>query len=447
MNDSDDAARYGEAGEPIVSSWDEQDLGPVLDGTLVVPEPTLFTRTDGISLLYPGLIHSFHGEPESGKSLAMQWLAAQVLLDGGTVLYLDHESDGASVVARLLLFGAEAAGIRQRFHYVHPETGHGALWDRAAWEDHLARPTTFAVIDGVTDALGLFGYSQQSNDDIAAWMRLIPRSLAARTGAAVALVDHVTKDGESRGRFAIGGQAKLAGLTGAAYTVEVKRPLGRGLLGEIALRVAKDRPGYVRAHGGPMRHDRTQEVARVLVDSTGPVLTLTVQPPTGSSEEQDGGGSLFRPTTLMEKVSRLVESSTTPATFRTITGGIRGKEKDVRNACEVLVVEGWISREDGPRNSHLHRSIRAYRARQDPLSDTYEPPLDDRLPTVSPPSPGDGETTVSLSPVYRDRRRSHAPEEDPEGTTVSRRCSKHGAGLIPSVCMECRGLSERRAAS
>ena len=36
----------------------------------------LLERTDGQCLLYPGLIHSFHGEPESGKSLIMQAEAA-----------------------------------------------------------------------------------------------------------------------------------------------------------------------------------------------------------------------------------------------------------------------------------------------------------------------------------------------------------------------------------
>lgn len=79
-----------------------------------------------------------------------------------------------------------------------------------------------AVVDGVTDSLGLFGYSTKDNDDVSAWARELPRRIADRTGAAVVVVDHVTKDADSRGRFAIGWQAKLSGLTGAAYTVEVR---------------------------------------------------------------------------------------------------------------------------------------------------------------------------------------------------------------------------------
>ena len=54
-------------------------------------------------------------------------------------------------------------------------------------------------------------------------MRTVPRSLAARTAAAMVLVDHVTKDTDSWGRFAIGGQAKMAGLDGATAMREVLR--------------------------------------------------------------------------------------------------------------------------------------------------------------------------------------------------------------------------------
>ena len=122
----------------------------------------------------------------------------------------------------------------------------------------------------MTDALGIFGCSTIDNDDVAGWIRTVPKQIAARTGAAVVLIDHVTKDTSTRSRWAIGGQAKMAGLTGAAYTVEVVRPLGRGMRGEVVLRIAKDRPGAVRPHCGSFsKKDRTQEAARIVVDSTG----------------------------------------------------------------------------------------------------------------------------------------------------------------------------------
>ena len=111
----------------------------------------------------------------------------------------------------------------------------------------LSGTYALAVIDGGTDALGIFEHTRRRTTTTPArGSRRFPGLIATRTGAAVVLVDHVVKDTGTRGRWAIGGQQKMAGLTGAAYTVEVVEPLGRGIRGEVVLRVAKDRPGSVR---------------------------------------------------------------------------------------------------------------------------------------------------------------------------------------------------------
>jgi len=99
--------------------------------------------------------------------------------------------------------------------------------------------------DGVTEAMSLQGLELKDNADVAKFVVLLPRSLA-RMGGAVVLVDHVAKDRNGRGRFAIGAQHKLAGIDGAAYSIEVIRPFGRGMRGLSRLTVTKDRPGFVR---------------------------------------------------------------------------------------------------------------------------------------------------------------------------------------------------------
>ncbi|MGH3814158.1 MAG: hypothetical protein ACRDUV_17195 [Pseudonocardiaceae bacterium] len=66
-------------------------------------------------------MHWFQGEPESGKSWVAQHAAAEVLNDGGTVIYIDHESSPDAVVTRLLLLGVDRATIRARLLYVQPE--------------------------------------------------------------------------------------------------------------------------------------------------------------------------------------------------------------------------------------------------------------------------------------------------------------------------------------
>ena len=77
----------------------------------------------------------------------------------------------------------------------------------------------------------------------ALWRYLTPRSGAVAAGGEAVRVREegipadgapgLPEDGGGGGRFAMGGRARLSGLTGAAYTVEVRPPLGRGLRGEL----------------------------------------------------------------------------------------------------------------------------------------------------------------------------------------------------------------------
>ena len=47
-------------------------LADLIQGNRELLVPMLFERTDGVCLLYPGLVHNIHGESESGKSLTVQ---------------------------------------------------------------------------------------------------------------------------------------------------------------------------------------------------------------------------------------------------------------------------------------------------------------------------------------------------------------------------------------
>lgn len=358
--------------EPITASWAPIDLGPYLDGTVVPVVPSLLPRTDGVCLIYPGLTHSLHGESESGKSWVAQAEAARVLADGGRVLFVDFESDAGAIVERLRLLGADDDAVRARFSYVHPDVDPRNPNEAATFEAMLTQRFHLAVLDGVTDAVGLFGLESRDNDALTLWARILPKRIADETGAAVVMVDHVTKDADSRGRFAIGGQAKLATITGAAYTVETSQPLGRGLRGVIVLRVAKDRPGYVRGHSGRQRaSDRTQEAARIVVDSTiDDMVTVTVDPPNGDTA--DTGGT-FRPTTLMERISEALEVSTRGAlSFRQLDEVVHGKADAKRGAIRILSTEGHVTITPGPRGANLHELVKPYRQADDPLSDRFE---------------------------------------------------------------------------
>ena len=369
------------------STWSPVDLGPFLDGTYVPPTPSLLPRTDGVHLLYPGLVHSLHGESESGKSLIMQAEIVRAITAGLPVLMLDFESDPGEVTGRLLMMGATPADIRAHFTYVRPEVSPSSGPDLDAYRDTLGKSYALVVVDGMTDALSVWTNgtaSSSDNDALASFMRRFPRRLARKTGAAVVLIDHVTKDADTRGRWAIGGQAKMNALDGAAYTVEVSQVPTVGARGVLVLRVGKDRPGQVRRHCGPFRKsDRTQEAARIVVDSTGPVTVLTVDPwhDTGTDD-----GSTFRPTGVMEKVSRAVEGAGAPLSLRDLREMVSGRAEYVGQAVTALVAEGYLTRATGPRGAQLHTLTRAYRQTEDPRSDRYAGPT----PTVASGSPGTG---------------------------------------------------------
>lgn len=429
--------------EVLHATWAPADLQPVLDGTYEPEAPSLMPRDDGAFLLYPGRVHSLHGESESGKSLVAQGEAARLLQLGHDVLYIDFEADKESVTGRLLELGAppSAIGDHARFRYVFPEVDPRKFaHEREAVATLLARSYSLAVIDGVTDALGIFGQSTKDNDDITAFMRLVPRTIARKTGAAVLLIDHVSKDTENRGRFAIGGQAKMAALDGAAYIVEVAEALGRGRRGVVTLRVGKDRPGGVRAHAGSFRKlDRTQEAARVLVDSTTPDrIDMTVMAPK-HGEEGLGQAAEFRPTRLMEEVSRWVEQADEPMSTNLIVGGVGRKRETVMMALSLLVRDHFVRVETGVRKATLHSSIQPYREAQDRASDRFVPPVTPLVPTGSPLVPGTSETSGSRFPSsVGDGNHSSADEEQ----SVVPGTSREQTGHTPSdhydvACRKC----------
>lgn len=342
-------------------TWEPIDLSGVLNGTHQAPTPALVSREDGVCLGYPGLVHAISGESESMKSMLAQAESARSINFGVDVLYVDCESDSAAVVDRLLKLGAEPQQIMRHFHYVRPQLHPtGTQQERAAFHDLLGRSYGLAIIDGVTEAFAIFSVKSIDNDEVTRWGREIPRRIADQTGAAVFLIDHVTKSEEGRGRFAIGAQAKLSYLTGASYSLEVIEPGAVGRIGRIAVRIGKDRPGQVRPHAGPWRKsDRTQEIAVAVFDSTQPgTITYRLEVPRSSEERL--GSAEWQPTALMRQVSDTLQDAGKPLSFRSINAVVRGKRKTIELAITELEQLGHIRIEPGPRNAHFHHLIRPY---------------------------------------------------------------------------------------
>jgi hypothetical protein len=247
-----------------------------------------------VGAFYPGLTHSLYGESESGKSWIAQWAVIEALANGLKVLYVDFESSADQIVPRFVALAAgmgvdlRAALVEGLLVYVQPQ---GRITQ--TFIDDYLHPDRFAlaVIDGVTASIAMWGKGSNSGDEFTQWHHDLPERIARATGAAVVVIDHVAKPGGNGGnsRFAIGSQAKMAVLTGAAYLVDVETPFAPGRPGKVVMRVAKDRPGDVRAHSGKVTANRLQPWARVTIDGTsdGAKITLAFEPIDDDDEQLD----------------------------------------------------------------------------------------------------------------------------------------------------------------
>lgn len=336
-----------------VSTWDQVNLAAVLAGDGEVPEPVCLTRMDGVALLYPGKVHTLNAEPEAGKSWIGQGACAQEIMAGHHAVYVDFEDDAAAVVGRMLELGCQPAEIIEFFHYVRPDEALdasaririGALCD--------AYHPTVAVVDGVTEALSLNGWKSNVDVDVAGFFAALPRPLA-RSGAAVLLLDHVTKDKETRGRWGIGSQHKLAGVDGATYGLDAVKPFSRGNSGLGRLWIYKDRHGKVRPHAAGQK--LIAEVHFVSLEEGG-VVSVELRPPTAQS-----GDGAFRPTGYMERVSRVLELSGGVAmSTNDVEAAVRGKAKMIGAALLALVSEGFADVDPGARGARMYRSTRPFR--------------------------------------------------------------------------------------
>ena len=330
------------------SSWKPIALKDYYDGLFATPIATILKRTDGNGLIYTGRVHSIYGESESGKSWVAQIASAEMLKDDKKVIYIDFESDPSDVVGRMKSLGVSRANLLQYFTYIRPDGPREA--DDPYWQAILESGSAeLIIIDGVTESLTMWGGETKDNDAITRWMRIFPRTVATASGAAVVLIDHITKNAETRGRFAIGGQAKLATIDGAAYLVEPLEALAPGRVGSLTMRVTKDRPGYIRKIAGMWRKsDRTQEAAVFIIDSTKALMQYSITVPLLEDELESNKE--------FKKSKEIVEfiHNHPGCTRRLIQEGVAGSKEAIGERISDLITGGWIDNKGNDRSFILY---------------------------------------------------------------------------------------------
>ena len=341
--------------------WVPVDLTPLLDGTAQKVLPEIGRRHDGVRLIYRGKEHSIASEPECGKTWFALLQVIDILKQGGRVLYVDFEDDEATIVGRLLALGLLPARLRPdagQFRYARPEAAHEVQWlvDLLRFDDTWA---DMVIYDGMTEGMQLWGLNPLEQLAVAMWRKLLIRP-ALKVGTATLTTDHVVKNREARGGYAIGAQHKLAGLTGAQYLMERVDPFGRGLKGRSRLLVSKDRNGGLRQHGFPVEgHPGITYMGDLVGDATGGEMeSLILWPPREDGfpeevapEEPEADPKFQR---LLDDIVATLAIQAKPLSFNDIKARVTGSDARLRQALARLEDDEQIVVIDGPRKSKLH---------------------------------------------------------------------------------------------
>lgn len=322
----------------VESSWDLVNLATTLAGEDGDDHPTFLNRTDGVSLIYPGRVHAFNAESETGKSMLAIYCCAERIDHGEHVGYIDFEDSARGVIDRLLGFGVTPSQVMEFFHYVRPEDPIDGGARLRVKEMLRVFTMTVVVIDGVAEALALSGWKENEASDITTFYNMLPRAIA-REGPAVILIDHLVKDKEKQGNDARGSGAKRAGIDGASFKLEMVIPFTRGGEGYAKVTLTKDRPAWVRPYS----------VGKVIADmhlssdaATG-AITCELRPPTPPT----GPDGQFRPTGIMDRASSVIAGAPGPVAKTWVCDRLNARKAHTLSAIDCLIKEGYVKLVEG----------------------------------------------------------------------------------------------------
>jgi hypothetical protein len=302
-----------------------------------------------IELFYPGNNHLLSGESEALKTWLMAAASASELLGGHGVVWVDGDDVGpGAVLERLRLFGVDDETIAASFAYYLPNDP----LDTTSLAQMLSvvdeRSCRLAVFDGFNPLLVLHNLKPNEGPDVELFYRLIDP--VRKKDVAVVITDNVTKSPETRGAWAIGSERKKSKAE-VHLGMKTIQPLVRGGIGKAKIAVHKDRPGFLKRPSPGL----------LVVDATaGDCCTWSIE----EEQTQDEKG-IFRPTRLMERVSRFLEVANEPRSRNQIEKGITGKTDYRRLAIDVLCTEGYLEEFAGERDARMVRLLRRFREDED----------------------------------------------------------------------------------
>ena len=299
-----------------------------------------------VGLLYAGKRHYLTGPPESLKTLVAAIFALAVIRDFASrgvqveVAWVDFEMGPHPFRELLHNLGATAHEIG-RFMYFQPEG--------PPTNDDLNRiiedGSALVVIDAAAGAYEVSGLDDNKRIDAQRFARTWIDPLW-RQGLSTLVIDHVVKNSEARGKWAIGSERKI-GAVDVHFGLEVVRPLVRGGEGLVSLSVHRDRQGWLQRG----------QVAELQLDSDPEThaIAYSFQTPTART------GDDWLPTKLMEKVSRWLEEQPPLQSRNKVEKAKLGAADYVRQAMDELVLRGYLNETPGPRGARELTMLKPFR--------------------------------------------------------------------------------------
>jgi len=231
----------------------------------------------------------------------------------------------------------------ERFVHVEPELP--ATADVIALLVGTYEPR-LAVIDAAAGAYALQGLDDSKRGDAELFAAVMIEPFR-KNGVTTITLDHVVKNADNRGKYTIGSERKTGGVD-VHLGFEVVAPLVRGGIGLVRIVTHKDRHGWLprpRAAELELRSDPKTHAIRW----------------TFKTAEPDEAEETFRPTELMERVSRHLELRAEPLTRNDVQRDVVGKAKYLRLALDQLIAEGYVKETPSARNSRLVEYVRPFR--------------------------------------------------------------------------------------
>ena len=269
------------------------------------------------------------------------------ILNGYHVLYIDWEDDEVTAVDRLRTimprdeltrsgYGDEL--IQSCFHYLRPDDDlrRKSNTRELAEVMHTFHPS-LAINDGTTEAMAIHDLNPLDNVDIAVFNTILVKPLLGFDTAVVSL-DHVIKDREGRGRYALGGVHKLNAVSGAGYLLENTKSFGAGLTGRSRILITKDRPGQLRTHSLPSTHGLRTYGDLVLKSRGEDSATIKIWPPKEWGEDEQE-----RPTVHMTRIAEALADKGEIASKSQVEKAVTGNAKAIRDALDYLIVDGYVT--------------------------------------------------------------------------------------------------------